>query len=66
MDELPPLIFDPRAHKDGAATLQTLFSRVCNETPATTELIGRVLVDLREQKDRELHQRGAVPSRAAM
>jgi len=50
MSELPPLIFN----RGVAPTLAELFSRVCNETPATTKLISNVLADLRGESEIEI------------
>jgi three-Cys-motif partner protein len=51
--ELLPIIFDhstpTRRH-----TLETLFSRICNDTPATAKQIGGVLVELRNAKEIEI------------
>lgn len=45
--ELPPLIFDRALGGGGGVTLERLFTRICNETPATTGLVSNVLMDLR-------------------
>jgi hypothetical protein len=52
--ELPPLIFDRRRQRQGAPTMGRLFTTIANETPATTELISKVLVDLRGDSEIEI------------
>jgi three-Cys-motif partner protein len=54
MNELPPLIFSRAVQAGSPPTLGSLFTRVCNETPATTKQIGKVLVDLRDQNEIEI------------
>lgn len=53
-EELPPLIFEAAFRSDKPASLETLFGRVCNDTPATTKIISKVLVDLRAEKEVEI------------
>jgi hypothetical protein len=52
--DLPPLIFDRRRQAEGPPTMGVLFSTIANETPATTELISKVLVGLREDAEIEI------------
>jgi three-Cys-motif partner protein len=52
--ELPPLIFERRLQVDGPPTMGRLFTAIANETPATTELISKVLVGLREDSEIEI------------
>jgi hypothetical protein len=52
--ELPPLIFDRRRQANGPPTMGRLFTTIANETPATTELISKVLVGLREDAEIEI------------
>ena len=52
--ELPPLIFDRHRLADGPPTMGRLFSTIANDTPATTELISKVLVGLREDEEIEI------------
>jgi three-Cys-motif partner protein len=52
--ELPPLIFDRRTQADGPPTMGRLFRTIANETPATSELISKVLVGLREDAEIEI------------
>lgn len=52
--ELPPIIFDHSTSTQRPHTLETLFSRICNDTPATATQIGGVLVELRSQKEIEI------------
>lgn len=54
MGELPPVIFDAAFKSDRPATMTTLFRRVCNDTPATTGIITKVLLDLRAEKEVEI------------
>ena len=54
MDELPPLIYEAVFRSDKPASMETLFSLVCNDTPATTKIISKVLVDLRAEKEVEI------------
>ena len=51
MNELPQLIFGPSARSNDPPSLARLFTRVCNDTPATTKLISDVLVDLRNENE---------------
>jgi three-Cys-motif partner protein len=54
MTELPPLIFGSTAGTAGPPTLGSLFSQICNETPATTHQISDVLVRLRNEREIEI------------
>jgi three-Cys-motif partner protein len=54
MEQIPPLIFEGFAGHSGPPTLKALFSHVCNETPATTKQIGKILVALRDEKEIEI------------
>ena len=54
MSELPPVIFEAAFRSAKPATLETLFGRVCNETPATTTIISKVLLDLRAEGEVEI------------
>jgi three-Cys-motif partner protein len=54
MKEIPPLIFDGSVDNTGPATLESLFSRVCNQTPTTTKQISKVLVALRDENEIEI------------
>jgi three-Cys-motif partner protein len=51
MQDLPQLIFGPSARNGSPSSLASLFTGVCNDTPATTKLIGDVLIDLRNEKE---------------
>lgn len=61
LTELPPLIFDPGLGNGAPPTLERLFTRVCNETPATTRLISDVLAELRADKEVEILTRDNRP-----
>ena len=54
MTELPPLIFERSTQTSSPPTLENLFTRVCNETPATTKQIAQVLVGLRDEHEIEI------------
>jgi three-Cys-motif partner protein len=54
MDELPVRIFRSRTLSDPPPTLQSLFTDVCNETPATTQLVSTALVRLRDEREIEI------------
>jgi three-Cys-motif partner protein len=54
MNELPPLIFDGSAGGHTPPSLGTLFTSVCNDTPATMKQISDVLVDLRNEREIEI------------
>jgi three-Cys-motif partner protein len=53
-EELPPLIFDRRMQADSPPTMERLFTAIANETPATTELISKVLAGLRADSEIEI------------
>jgi three-Cys-motif partner protein len=53
-EELPPLIFDRQMQADGPPSMSRLFTAIANETPATTELISKVLVGLRAESEIEI------------
>jgi three-Cys-motif partner protein len=52
--ELLPLIYDHQGGVGCPQTLQSLFSRICNETPATAKQIASVLVDYRNHREIEI------------
>jgi hypothetical protein len=54
MNELPPLIFDGSAGSHTPQSLGTLFTSVCNDTPATMKQISDVLIDLRNEREIEI------------
>jgi hypothetical protein len=53
MEQLPRFIFG-RADGGEPTTLGSLFTRICNETPATTRQLADVLVDLRQESEIEI------------
>jgi three-Cys-motif partner protein len=59
--ELPPLIFDRLRHTNGPPTMGRLFKTIANETPATTKLISKVLVGLREDEEIEIVRKDGRP-----
>ena len=61
MSELPQLIFDPSVRASQPPTLENLFTRVCNETPATAKLISDVLIDLRNEKEVDILTKNGRP-----
>jgi hypothetical protein len=55
MDELPSLIFGQAAlASNQPPSLGSMFTRICNETPATTRQIAEALIDLRDQNEIEI------------
>jgi hypothetical protein len=52
--ELLPLIFDHAGSAAYPQTLQSLFSKICNDTPTTAKQISNALVDFRNQKEIEI------------
>jgi three-Cys-motif partner protein len=65
IDELPREIFRTRSLSEAAPTLKSLFTGICNETPATTHLVSSTLLQLRGMKEIEiLGKDGKVKPRA--
>lgn len=66
LEELPAKIFDPTRVSDGGISLGSLFTGICNSTPATVELVSDAVIRLRAEgevqiltKDRKERPRSA-------
>jgi len=54
MEQLPRLIFSNAQLRANPPTLGSLFTDICNDTPATTHQVGDVLVKLRQETEIEI------------
>ncbi|MDP4026601.1 three-Cys-motif partner protein TcmP [Methylobacterium sp. NEAU 140] len=57
MEELPERIFRPEQIAAGGVTLGSLFTGICNTTPATIDLVSKALVGLRAEGEVQITTR---------